>query len=145
VYDWNSPELDLFPALLGAREVRVKVGFESRLATSAFATLARLGPRLGSRLVPPLAALGRGLSRFGRSGGFVQVELFAPDGALATASLGGAEDGQRMAALPAAFVASGLLDGTVTARGVVTAYEALGAQKLIDALEAEGYTWRQSP
>ena len=145
VYDWNSPELDLFPALLGAREVRVKVGFESRLATSAFATLARLGPHLGSRLVPPLATLGRGLSHFGRSGGFVQVELFAPDGAMTTASLGGPEDGQRMAALPAAFVTSGLLDGTVTARGVVTAFEALGAQKLLDALEAEGYTWRQSP
>lgn len=138
VYDWDSPELDLFPALLGAREVRVKVGFESRLATRAFATLARLGP-LGSRLVPPLAVLGRALSGFGHSGGFVQVELFAPDGATARASLGGAEDGQRMAALPAAFVALGLLDGTVTARGVVTAFEALGAQRLIEALTAEGY------
>lgn len=138
VYDWDSPELDLFPALLGAREVRVKVGFESRLATRAFATLAHLGP-LGSRLVPPLAVLGRALSGFGHSGGFVQVELFAPDGATATASLGGAEDGQRMAALPAAFVALGLLDGTVTARGVVTAYEALGTRRLIEALVAEGY------
>lgn len=138
VYDWESPELDLFPALLGAREVRVKVGFESRLATRAFATLARLGPP-GSRLVPPLAVLGRALSGFGHSGGFVQVELFAPDGAAALASLGGAEDGQRMAALPAAFVALGLLDGTVTARGVTTAFEALGARRLTDALAAEGY------
>lgn len=138
VYDWDSPELDLFPSLLGAREVRVKVGFESRLATSAFATLARLGP-LGSRLVPPLAVLGRALSGFGHSGGFVHVELFAPDGTAAVASLGGPEDGQRMAALPAAFVALGLLDGTVTVRGVVTAFEALGARGLIEALGAEGY------
>lgn len=138
VYDWESPELDLFPALLGAREVRIKVGFESRLANRAFATLARLGP-LGSWLVPPLSVLGRALSGFGHSGGFVQVELFAPDGSTTTASLGGAEDGQRMAALPAAFVALGLLDGTVTARGMVTAFEALGAQGLIDALVAEGY------
>lgn len=144
VYNWESPELDLFPALLGAREVRIKVGFESRLATRAFATLARLGP-LGSRLVPPLAILGRALSGFGHSGGYVQVELSAPDGATAIASLGGPEDGQRMAALPAAFVALGLLDGTITARGVVTAFEALGARRLIDALAAEGYTWRQSP
>ncbi|HEX6862120.1 MAG TPA: saccharopine dehydrogenase NADP-binding domain-containing protein [Thermoanaerobaculia bacterium] len=144
VYDWNSPELDLFPGLLGAREVRVKVGFESRLATHAFATLARLGPP-GSRLVPPLAVLGRALSGFGHSGGCVQVELFAPDGTTATASLGGPEDGQRMAALPAAFVALGLLDGTVTARGVVTAFEALGAQGLIEGLVVEGYTWGQSP
>jgi hypothetical protein len=145
VYDWDSPELDLFPDLLGAREVRVKVGFESRLATRAFAALARLGPDLGARLVPILAALGRPLSVFGHSGGFVQVELFAPDGASVTASLGGAGGGQRMAALPAAFVASGLLDGTVTTRGVVTAFEALGARRLIEALVAEGYTSRQSP
>ena len=45
------------------------------------------------------------------------------------------------AALPAAFVALGLLDGTVTARGVVTAFEALGARRLIDALAAEGYAF----
>lgn len=145
VYDWDSPELDLFPDLLGAREVRVKVGFESRLATRAFAALARLGPSLGTRLVPILAALGRPLSGFGHSGGYVQVELFASNGASVTASLGGPEDGQRMAALPAAFVALGLLNGTVTARGVVTAFEALGARRLVDALVAEGYTALQSP
>lgn len=145
VYDWDSPELDLFLPLLGTRHVRVKVGFESRLATRAFAALARLGPGLGSRLVPILAALGRPLSGLGHSGGYVQVELFAPDGAREAASLGGDADGQRMAALPAAFVALGLLDGTVTARGVVTASEALGARRLIDSLVAEGYALIQSP
>lgn len=145
VYDWDSPELDLFPGLLGAREVRVKVGFESRLATGAFAALAHLGPSLGARLVPILATLGRPLSGFGHSGGVVQVELFAADGASVTASLGGPEDGQRMAALPAAFVALGLLDGTVMTRGVVTAFDALGARRLVDALVAEGYTALQSP
>jgi hypothetical protein len=67
------------------------------------------------------------------------VELQAPDGTTASAALGGAEDGQRMAALPAAFVAQGLYDGTVTARGVVTAWEALGAETLIERLAAAGY------
>src|SRR4029079_1015043 len=51
VHDWESPELDLFPILFGAREVRVKVGFESRFANSAAATLARLGPRIGGVLL----------------------------------------------------------------------------------------------
>jgi saccharopine dehydrogenase-like NADP-dependent oxidoreductase len=139
VYDWESPELDLFPALLGARAVRVKVGFEARLATRSLAVLARLGPRLGRFLLSSVAPVARHLSGFGHSGGFVKVDLFAPDGTLAAASLGGANDGQRMAALPAAFVAQGLADGSVTARGVVTAYEALGADSLVDRLVAAGY------
>jgi hypothetical protein len=75
----------------------------------------------------------------GHSGGFVKVELFAPDGTSAAAALGGANDGQRMAALPAAFVAQGLADGGVTARGVVTAYEALGAESLVERLVKEGF------
>ena len=139
VHDWESPELDLFPVLLGAREVRVKVGFESHFANGAAATLARLGPRVGGTLLGAFTPLARVLSRFGHSGGYVKVELQAPDGTAASAALGGEEDGQRMAALPAAFVAQGLLDGTVTTRGVVTAWEALGAKTLIERLIAEGY------
>jgi hypothetical protein len=138
VYDWNSPELDLFPSLLGARDVHIKVGFEARAATASFAALARLDPRLGSRLALALAPLARHLSGFGHSGGVVQVDLWGPDGVRATATLGGPEEGQRMAALPAAFVAQGLADGTVTARGFVTAYEALGARELVDRLVAAG-------
>ena len=139
VYDWESPELDLFPSLLGARAVRVLVGFEARLATRSFALLARLGPRFGGFLLSAIAPVARHLSGFGHSGGFVKVELSAPDGTVAAASLGAARDGQRMAALPAAFVAQGLADGSVTARGVVTAYEALGADSLVERLVAEGY------
>jgi hypothetical protein len=145
VYDWESPEHDLFPALLGARSVRVKVGFEARLATGSFAVLARLGPRVGGRLLAALAPIGRLLSRFGHSGGVVKVELFGPDGAIAVASLGGPCEGQRMAALPAAFVAQGLADGSVTARGAMTAYEALGARPLLDRLVAAGFELRVDP
>jgi hypothetical protein len=139
VHDWESPELDLFPILLGAREVRVKVGFESRLANAAAATLARLGPRVGGALLGAFTPLARVLSRFGHSGGYVKVELQAADGTTASAVLGGAEEGQRMAALPAAFVAQGLHEGTVTSRGVVTAWEALGARTLVEGLMAQGY------
>src|SRR5207302_595354 len=35
VFNFDSPEYDLFPRLLGLRAVSVKVGFESRLATYA--------------------------------------------------------------------------------------------------------------
>jgi saccharopine dehydrogenase-like protein len=145
VYDWDSPELDLFPTLLGARTVRVKVGFESRCATRSFAALARLGPRLGGLLLSGMTPLARRFAVFGHSGGFVKVELFAPDGTGASASLGGAREGQRMAALPAAFVAQGILKGSVNARGVVTAYEAIGAEPLLERLVTEGYELRISP
>ena len=145
VYDWESPELYLLPGLLGAREVRVKVGFEARLATRSLAILARLGPRLGRFLLASMAPIARHLSGFGHSGGFVKVELFGPDGTMAAASLGGANDGQRMAALPAAFVAQGLADGSLAARGVVTAYEALGAESLVDRLVTEGFDLSQVP
>jgi len=145
VYDWESPELDLLPGLLGARSVRVKVGFEARLATLSFAVSARLGPRFGRTLLAGMAPLARQLSGFGHSGGFVKVELFAIDGTCAAASIGGAHDGQRMAALPAAFVAQGLADGSVTSRGVVTAYEALGSERLAERLVAEGFELLRSP
>jgi hypothetical protein len=143
VHDWESPELDLLPELIGTREVRVKVGFESRFATGALAALARLGPGAGGRLALGMAPLARLFSGSGHSGGFVMVELFAPGGTR-SASLGGASDGQRMAALPAAYVAQGLLDGNVTARGVVTAYEAIGARSLIERLVAAGYELRET-
>jgi hypothetical protein len=139
VYDWNSPELDLFPALLGARTVRVKVGYEARLANVAFTGLARLGPRLGGLLLSGVTPLARRLSGFGHSGGYVKVELFGFDGSVSSATLGAASGGQRMAALPAAFVAQGLHDGSVAGRGMITAYEALGARPLVERLAAEGY------
>ena len=142
VYDWESPELDLFPPLLGAGAVRVKVGFEAPLASLALAALARLGPRLGGPLLAGLTPLARRLSFFGHSGGCVQVELWAPGGghsAPAVEALGGAEDGQRMAALPAAFVAADLASGATGLRGLKTAYEALGADDLLERLTAAGY------
>ncbi len=50
-----------------------------------------------------------------------------------------------MAALPAAFVAQGLWDGSVTGRGLMTAYEALGADSLVERLAAEGFDLSTNP
>jgi len=146
VLDFESPELDLFRALFGAQNVRVKVGFESRLATGSMAALSWLGPRLGSAAARAIAPFARLLSRSGHSGGVVMVELWSPDGTLSAASLGSAEDGQRMAALPAAFVAQALWElaekSHSFAGGTVTAWEALGARGLLDRLTGAGYELR---
>lgn len=139
VYDWNSPELDLFPDLLGVREVRVKVGFEARLATASFAGLASLGSGIGARLLGAITPYAGLLSFFGHSGGWVQVVLWDPHGTRAAAALGGASDGQRMAGLPAALVARSLHEDSAAGRGFTTAYDVLGADVLIESLVSEGY------
>jgi saccharopine dehydrogenase-like NADP-dependent oxidoreductase len=139
VYDLDSPELDLFPELIGAREVRVKVGFESRMATASLNAMSYLGPRLGVRIARAITPMARLASRFGHSGGYVKVELWSPEGDSSEAWIGGAREGQRMAALPAAFVARGLYDGSVAARGTVTSYEALGPRPLLERISAAGY------
>ena len=140
VRDLDSPEYDLFPDLLGAREVRVKVGFESRLATTSLVALSYLGPDLGARAAAVLGRAAGLFSRFGHSGGFVQVELWDSNGRCVTASLGGPREGQRMAALPAAFVARDLVENRISARGVLTVWEALGARSLLDRLKAAGFS-----
>jgi len=147
VLDFESPELDLFPEIFsGIRSVRVKVGFESHLATGSMAALSWLGPRLGTAAARAIAPLARLLSRSGHSGGVVKVELWSADGTLSAASLSGSEDGQRMAALPAAFVAQALWELSENsdsfASGTVTAWEALGARGLLDRLKAAGYELR---
>ncbi|HEV2843338.1 MAG TPA: hypothetical protein VG477_00715, partial [Thermoanaerobaculia bacterium] len=139
VHDFASPEYDLFPDLIGAREIRVKVGFEALIATASFAILARLGPRIGGGLTRAITPFARLASGFGHSGGSVLVELFAPDGTRASASIGGPQEGQRMAAQPAAFVAHDLYKGSLNERGAKTAYEALGAEPLLHRLAAEGF------
>lgn len=139
VYDFESPELDLFPELIGAREVRVKVGFESRLATQSLAAMSYLGPKLGGRLSRAVTPMARLASRFGHSGGQVKVELWDDMGLRSEACIGGPSHGQRLAALPAAFVALDLQQGKISKRGAVTAYEALGGRPLLERLAAAGY------
>ena len=49
VFNFDSPEYDLFPQLLGVRSVRVKLGFELGAVNYAFAALALLGRKLRAR------------------------------------------------------------------------------------------------
>ncbi len=139
VYTLDSPDYDLLPALLGAAEVKVKVGFEMALTTRTFALLAALGSGYGARTAALLDWLGRLGPRVGCSGGAVFAELSWSDGRRHGASLSGAKDGQRMAGLPAALVAQALDAGAPAVRGALAAYELLGARPLLDAVAARGY------
>jgi hypothetical protein len=142
VFNFDSPEYDLFPALLGARAVVVKAGFELRLATYGFAVLALLGRGYGPRTARLLALPGRLLRRLGCSGAAIMTELFLANGAVRRATLLARQDGQRMAALPCALVARVLSEGGAWGRGAMTAYEFLGATPLLEGLVAAGFELR---
>jgi len=134
----DSPEYDLLPHALGVHDLCVLVGFENRAAGPAFALLARVGWRGGARAAAVLARAGS-LIRTGSSGGGVIADLFWPDGTMHREGLHAPEGGQRLAALPAALVAHALAGDTSRPRGVVTAYELLGAGGLISAMESAGF------
>ena len=139
VYNLDAPEYDLFPALLGVRTVTVKTGFESGIATRTFAALGRLSSRYGAGTARILSGLGRLAGRTGHSGGAVLVELTWTGGRTRRASLACEEDGQRMAALPCALVATALASGDCTRPGAATAYEVLGYRELLQAMAACGF------
>lgn len=139
VYSFDGPEYDLFPALLGVSSVAVKVGFEMRIATRAFAALATVSSRYGDRTARLLAGLGSLSKGIGHSGGAVLAELTWSDGTVRRAALACTEDGQRMAALPCALAASALASGETPRTGAATAYELLGYRRLLDAMAARGY------
>ena len=79
------------------------------------------------------------LSGFGCSGGTVMSELFLRDRTVRRAALGGASNGQRMAALPCALVARALCDGVGHKPGTAAAYEFLGARALLQELVMAGF------
>lgn len=134
--NFESADYDLFPALFGIREIRVKVGFESRPGNALFGALGRLPAGATRLLAPALIALGRVIPRFGHSGGVIMTELFGK-GFRCSAALSCLENGQQMAALPAVFAAQQILEGA-PARGVLTASELLGGEALVARLLAAG-------
>jgi hypothetical protein len=143
VYNFDSSEYDLFPELLGVREVSVKVGFELRLANDGFALLARTGLRLGSWPATLLSWAGELLRGLGCSGGVVMSELFYASGNKRSCALVARRDGQRMAALPCVLVALEFCGGGVHPLGSRTAYELLGADRLLREVAARGFAlWR---
>jgi len=145
VFNFDAPEYDLFPALLGARAVTVKVGFELRSATYGFALLARLGHAYGARMARVLELPGRLSAWLGCSGGAVMAELFLSDGSVRRAALIGRRDGQRMAALPCALVARALCEAARVRPGTATAYDFLGAGPLLAKLVDAGFELHTGP
>jgi hypothetical protein len=141
VFHFQSPEYDLFPLLLGVRSVAVKVGFELRPANYACAALAILGRDYRDGTAAFFECLGKHFRRLGTSGGAVMAELFFADGTTRRGTVVARRDGQRMAALPCARVASAIASGTTTG-GARTAYEFLGAGPLLEQLSAAGFEVR---
>jgi hypothetical protein len=139
VFNFESPEYDLFPDLLGVRSVSVKVGFELRPATYACALLAVLGSNYGPGMAAFLDHLGRPFRGIGSSGGAVMTEIFYADASTRRAALVARSEGQRMAALPCAFVVQSLCEGIGSERGSRTAYEFLGAKPLLERVIAAGF------
>lgn len=145
VFNFDSPEYDLFPNLLSTRSVSVKVGFELRAATYAFALLALLRAGYGPFMARLLELPGKALAWFGCSGGVVMSELFFADGLVRRAAICGRTDGQRMAALPCAWVARALGTGDIRLVGAATAYEFLGAEVLLEKLVEAGFELHLEP
>jgi hypothetical protein len=138
-YTFDGPEHDLFPPLLGVARVSVKVAFELRAATAALALLARLGSRYGSATTAVLSGLGRLGSRLGSSGGAVWTELEWPDGTRASAAVVAEQDGQRMAALPAAVVADALARRPTLAAGARLPSQVVSAPAVLAAIAEAGF------
>jgi hypothetical protein len=139
VFNFDSPEYDLFPDLLGVQSVVVKVGFEFRPTNYVFALLAARGLTFGTKTTNVFAWLGKHAPRFGTSGAAIMTELFFPDGSKRRATLLAREHGQRMAALPCALATRALCLDPVKKFGAMTAYEFLGAPALLDGLTQDGF------
>jgi NAD(P)-dependent dehydrogenase (short-subunit alcohol dehydrogenase family) len=134
VLNFDSPEYDLFPALLGASQVSVKIGFELRIATELAGLLARSGRGFGPRTARLLAQFGNWTRGTGCSGGVVMSELLYADGTRARLAIVTESEGQRLAALPCALVARSLSESTSARFGAQTAYELLGPENLLQGL-----------
>lgn len=139
VYNFESPDYDLLPSLIGVRAVWVKVGFELRAVALAFAVLARASSGYGPRMARFLARVGK-LPIGGSSAGVVMAELVWPDGSCRRAALHAGCDGQRMAALPAALAARALEAGAAAGRGALAAYELFGAPPLLEQVAGAGFS-----
>jgi hypothetical protein len=137
VFNFNSPDYDLLPSMVGVRSVAVKVGFEFRLANWAFAALARLPFRYGGRTARVLDLPGR-LVRGGSSGGAVMVELFEAKGSVISAAAVANRDGQRMAALPCVYAVQHLLE-QITFVGADTVAELIGGDTVLKSLTDDGF------
>jgi hypothetical protein len=136
--DFDGPEHDVLPRLIGVASVEVKVAFELPLANRALSLLASLGLKAGARGARWLARLGNLTRWSGTSAGAVMAELFWDTGQCCSAALVAERDGQRMAGLPCALAVSALAGGRAAA-GARLPHELLGGPKLLEGLAREGF------
>ena len=138
VLNFESPDYDLLPERLGIGNVRVKVGFELSLTNWAFVSFAALAPWAGRKILPILGRAGELVRGIGCSGGVVMSELFWPDGQTHSVAVLAREQGQRMAALPAVYVAEHLCRNSSPVAGAQTCVDLLGANELLNLLAVDG-------
>jgi hypothetical protein len=138
-FNFDSPEYDLFPALFGVGNVRVKVGFELTFGTYLMHILARFGSRYSARNAKWIARGCQYLRGWGCAGGAVMTEFFFPDGATCRATLLSRSEGQRMAAWPCVPVAEALACREPSVTGASTAYEFLGAEPMLSQMTAADF------
>src|SRR5205814_10316619 len=78
-FNFESPEYDLFPGLLGVRAVSGKVAFELRPANYTFFMLSYLPRWWTQQTIGLLERAGSALSKWGSAGAVVMTELFYDD------------------------------------------------------------------
>jgi hypothetical protein len=134
--DFDGPEHDLLPQLLGVSHVEVKVGFELPLLTRALSLLGRLRIPAGERTARWLARVGNATRALGRSSGAVMAELTWADGSSRRSALVAERDGQRLAALPCALAVEALLRNG-EADGALLPHQVLGTGTLLYMLSRD--------
>jgi hypothetical protein len=139
--DFDGPEHDLLPELLGVGHVEVKVGFELPLVTRALGLLGRLRLPAAERTAGWLSRLGNLTRGLGSSAGAVMAELTWPDGTSRRAALVAKEEGQRLAALPCVLAVEALLrDHDREADGALLPHQVLGTGALLHLLSRDAAT-----
>ncbi|HLW64542.1 MAG TPA: saccharopine dehydrogenase NADP-binding domain-containing protein [Gemmataceae bacterium] len=139
VFNFDSPEYDLFPSLLGVRNVRVKVGFELTVGSYIMHLLARFGLNYRAWHAKWITRSGQFLRGWGCAGGAVMTELFSSDGTTSRATMLSHTEGQRMAAWPCVLTAEALAKSQPNRVGACTAYEFLGAEPMLMQMTGAGF------
>jgi Saccharopine dehydrogenase NADP binding domain len=145
VFNFDSPEYDLFPLLFGARNVRVKVGFELTFGSYVMHLLARFGSHYSAHNAKWITRSCKFLRGWGCSGGAVMTEFLFADGVTRRAAILSRTEGQRMAAWPCVLVAEALARSEPIRTGASTAYEFLGAEPLLTQMVMAGFELHSAP
>jgi hypothetical protein len=145
VFNFDSPEYDLFPLLFGTQNVRVNVGFELTFGSYIMHALARFGSHYSAKEAKWITRGCELLRGWGCSGGAVMTEFLFAGGAAGRATMLSRTDGQRMAAWPCVLVAEALAKAQPGRTGACTAFELLGAQPMLTQMVATGFELHFAP